>query len=76
MKTQNVTRTFCAIFSSALLLMSSGCATRVVYVPSGEPMRLAQPVKARVWVRDADGKTVRSANRVTISEGWYVLPRE
>lgn len=76
MKTQNVTRISCVIFSSVFLLMSSGCATRVIYVPSGEPMRLAQPVKARVWVRDADGKTVRSSNRITISEGWYVLSRE
>ena len=61
----------------ASLMLLAGCGTsRVVYVPSGEPMRLAQPVKARVWVLDANGIKIRSKNKVTISEGWYVLPKE
>lgn len=56
--------------------MSSGCATRVILVPNGEPVRLAESVKARVWVYDSSGKQVKSQNRVTLPEGWYALPKE
>jgi hypothetical protein len=59
----------------ALMSMSVSCASRVIYVPHGEPVRLAQSVKAKVWVVDAEGKTVRSQNRITLSEGWYALPK-
>ena len=58
------------------LISTSGCATRVILVPNGEPVRLADPVKARVWVLDADGKSVQSQNRVTIPAGWYALPKD
>ena len=51
------------------------CASRVIYVPHGEPVRLAQSVKAKVWVVDSTGKTVRSQNRITLAEGWYALPK-
>ena len=44
--------------------------------PHGEPVRLAESVKAKVWVVDANGKNVRSNNRITIHEGWYALPKE
>jgi len=54
----------------------SGCASRVIYVPHGEPVRLAESVKSKVWVKDASGKVVRSQNRITLSEGWYALPKE
>ena len=47
----------------------------MIYVPHGEPVRLAQSVKAKVWVVDSTGKTVRSQNRITLSEGWYALPK-
>jgi hypothetical protein len=56
--------------------MSSGCATRVILVPSGEPVRLAESVKARVWVLDSNGNQIKSQNRVTLPEGWYALPKE
>jgi hypothetical protein len=59
----------------ALMSMSVSCASRVIYVPHGEPVRLAQSVKAKVWVVDSSGKTVRSQNRITLSEGWYALPK-
>jgi len=59
----------------ALMSMSVSCASRVVYVAHGEPVRLAQSVKAKVWVVDSTGKTVRSQNRITLSEGWYALPK-
>jgi hypothetical protein len=46
----------------------------VVMVPPGQPVRLAESVKAHVWAKDAEGKVIKSRNRVTISEGWYALP--
>ena len=58
-----------------MMSMSVSCASRVIYVPHGEPVRLAQSVKAKVWVVDAEGKTVRSQNRITLPEGWYALPK-
>ena len=45
-------------------------------VPSGEPVRLAESVKARVWVKGVDGVSVRSKNRITLAEGWYALPKD
>jgi len=56
--------------------MSVSCASRVIYVPHGEPVRLAEDVKAKVWILDASGKPVRSKNRIVIHEGWYALPKE
>jgi hypothetical protein len=56
--------------------MSSGCATRVILVPSGEPVRLAEDVKVRVWVLDSKGQSVRSSNRVVLPAGWYALPKD
>jgi len=63
-------------FAIAFANMSSGCATRVILVPSGEPVRLAESVKARVWVLDSNGNQIKSQNRVTLPEGWYALPKE
>jgi len=60
----------------ALIGMSSGCATRVIMVPHGEPVRLAEDVKARVWVVDSSGTSVRSQNKVKIPAGWYALPKD
>lgn len=65
-----------AVFLLALMSMSVSCASRVIYVPHGEPVRLAESIKAKVWVIDANGKTVRSNNRIIIHEGWYALPKE
>jgi hypothetical protein len=56
------------------LLALSGCATRVILVPDGEPVRLSESVKSRVWVIDSKGNSVKSQNRVTIPAGWYALP--
>ena len=60
----------------ALTLTNAGCATRVILVPNGDPVRLAEPVRAKVWVPDASGQIVQSQNRVTIPAGWYALPRK
>ena len=67
--------TFATSFVIALMLTSVGCATRVILVPNGDPVRLAEPVRAKVWVPDASGQIVQSQNRVTIPAGWYALPR-
>ncbi len=73
---ENAIRAFATSCSIAFASMSSGCSTRVVLVPSGEPVRLAEPVRAKVWVIDASGNQIKSANRVTLPEGWYALPKE
>ena len=65
-----------AVFLLALMSMSVSCASRVIYVPHGEPVRLAESVKAKVWVVDSTGKSVRSNNRIIIHEGWYALPKD
>ena len=58
------------------LLTCLGCqVTRVVLVPSGDPVMLAQPVKASVYAFDADKKLV-GPSRVTLPAGWYVLPKK
>jgi hypothetical protein len=53
-----------------------GCQmTRVILVPSGDPVMLAKPVKASVYAFDADKKLV-GPSRVTLPAGWYVLPKK
>lgn len=61
------------LISTCAMLCVTGCGTRTVLVPEGEPVRLAQPTKARVWVRSADGTWIRGSNTVTLPEGWYAL---
>lgn len=74
---RSLNRSCATICVGSLIGMSlSGCASRVILVPHGEPVRLAEPVKARVFVLDAEGKSVRSQNRVVIPAGWYALPKE
>jgi hypothetical protein len=48
--------------------------TRVVLVPSGDPVMLAQPVKASVYAFDKDKKLV-GPSKVVLPAGWYVLPK-
>ena len=62
-------------FKIGLILIISGCSSRVIYVPHGQPVRLAESVRARVYVPDKDGQQVKSQNRITIPEGWYALPK-
>ena len=76
MKTPRNNLILSAVCLLALMSMSVSCASRVIYVPHGEPVRLAESVEVRVWTVDASGKTVRSKNRITIHEGWYALPKE
>jgi hypothetical protein len=63
----------------AILILTSvfaqGCGgRRVVIVPQGEPVQLAESVKARVYVTVDGGCRKMSKNKVEIPEGWYCLP--
>ena len=51
-----------------------GCQTKVVLVPSGDPVMLAKPTKASVYAFDADKKLV-GPSTVTLPAGWYALPK-
>lgn len=54
-----------------------GCSmTRVILVPEGQPVMLAEPVKAKVYAFDPNGKLVPSSNKVVLPAGWYALPRK
>ena len=60
----------------AVLLASLGCQmTKVVLVPSGDPVMLAKPTKASVYAFDADKKLV-GPSQVILPAGWYVLPKK
>jgi hypothetical protein len=58
------------------MLQSVGCATRVILVPDGQPVMLAEPVKAKVYAFDSTGNLVPSSNRVLLPAGWYAMPRK
>ena len=52
-----------------------GCQqTKVVLVPSGDPVMLARPTKASVYGFDSNKKLV-GPSTVTLPAGWYVLPK-
>ena len=51
-----------------------GCQTRVVLVPSGDPVMLAKPVRASVYAFDSNKKLV-GPSKVELPAGWYVLPK-
>jgi hypothetical protein len=58
------------------MLQGLGCQTRVILVPDGQPVMLAEAVKARIYAFDSSGKLVPSSNRVVLPAGWYALPRK
>jgi hypothetical protein len=58
----------------ALLVSLSGCGPQVIYQTATGPVRLAEPITARIWVKDSTGVWTKSANRVAIPEGFDVLP--
>lgn len=51
-----------------------GCQTKVVMVPHGDPVLFAEPVKAKVYAFDAEGK-LSGPSKVEIPAGWYALPK-
>jgi hypothetical protein len=57
------------------LLDCLGCQmTKVVLVPSGDPVMLAKPTRASVYGFDSNKKLV-GPSKVTLPAGWYVLPK-
>jgi len=67
-----------ALVATTLLLLCipaflTGCGTRTVLVPHGEPVRLRKSIKnVPVWA--ADSKGVEVPGKVTLPEGWWALP--
>lgn len=58
-----------------VLATTLGCARpRVVLVPPGGMVQLAENVKAKVYVDLHNGERVPSKNRVTLHEGYWVGP--
>lgn len=56
------------------LVCCSGCGrTEVVYTGNDDDARLAEDVKAHVWIRNADGKLVKSSNKVVLKNGNWVV---
>jgi hypothetical protein len=59
----------------AMLPICLGCQqTKVVLVPSGDPVMLAKPTTASVYGFDSDKKLV-GPSKVVLPAGWYVLPK-
>ena len=57
------------------LLDCLGCQmTKVVLVPSGDPVMLAKPTRASVYGFDKDKKLVGPSTEV-LPAGWYALPK-
>ena len=51
-----------------------GCQTKVVLVPSGDPVMLSKPTKASVYGFDSNKKLV-GPSTVVLPAGWYALPK-
>ena len=57
-----------------VLALSAGCVRqRVVLVPPGDPVQIAEPVQVRVFVT-VDGERIMSDNKVELPVGWWALP--
>ena len=63
-----------AIWMAALLTCLGCQMTRVVLVPSGDPVMLAKPTTASVYGFDSEKKLV-GPSKVVLPAGWYVLPK-
>ena len=56
----------------AICCLMSGCRQTAVYIPTGEPVRIAEDLNnVQVEVIGPDGTTLR---RMDIPAGWYALP--
>jgi hypothetical protein len=62
------------ILALSLALSAIGCGTKAVLIPPGVPVRLAEDAQAKIYVRDDTGAWVKGSNKVTVPEGYYVLP--
>ena len=55
------------------MLFITGCGSKTVYIPEGEPVRLRETIRnAKVWVADANGKP--TAGKMDLPAGWFCLP--
>lgn len=59
----------CVVLVLALML---GCS-RTVLVSEGSPVRMGPDATARVYAL-VDGEWQLSQNKVTVPEGWYLVP--
>jgi len=58
-----------------VVFVLTGCPSRTIYVPPGEPVRLRETVEGvKVWVLDENGEP--AAGKMDLPEGWYCLPME
>jgi len=65
-----------AILAFALVLsLEYGCLVkeRVILIPSGEPVQLAECVNVYVYLM-VGGEKVKSPSRVMVPAGWWCLP--
>jgi hypothetical protein len=67
---QNLSRTIWLL----VLPICLGCQTKVILVPNGDPVLLAEPVRAKVYAFDKAGNLV-GPSTVKIPAGWYALPK-
>jgi len=60
-----------------VLGLSAGCGNlvreRVILIPSGEPVQLAECVDVYVYIT-VGGEKVKTPNRITVPAGWWCLP--
>ncbi len=69
-------RSLSKTISTIVLLTCLGCQqTKVILVPHGDPVLLAEPIKAKVYAFDAQGNMTGYPTKVTIPAGWYALPK-
>jgi len=62
-----------AVLAGAVCLPGCHRQKDVIYVPSGEPVRIRERVRnAEVWIMDADGNPYPGV--IDIPAGWYALP--
>jgi hypothetical protein len=59
-------------FAALAIAFAGGC-TRTVLVPESSPVRIGPDCRARVYSL-VDGEWTLSANRVSLPEGWYLVP--
>jgi hypothetical protein len=51
----------------------SGCGSRTIFVPEESPMRVGPRAEMRVYHR-INGEWTLSNNRISVPEGWYLVP--
>ena len=62
------------LFAVLVLAFAIGCgSSRTVFVPEESPMRTGPNSAIRVYHR-VNGEWTLSNNRITVPEGWYLVP--